>query len=602
MRIVGSEYVDLSGIENELNTYYVSHPDLNLEDLQIYAYITDYSYCPINFGITNNKISLENDEFLDNRQLFVGTKRQFIQEAYLYSSGYTVGSNKLTLSKKFVTAWNSDKFMIFMNGLFIGRNRYRMVIPTRYNNYNTKTIIFDFSLPDKGQIDVIYIDNDEDMDDVPYNRDLRIYAEEVGAAKRGSTVDYGVECLQKHHKSVPSTEYNLYISDSFIGPRRLIKVPYPYDDYPRGKHTFFVFKSDTQHLIQDEDYIISNDGEYITLRYEHRLGDILEEEVIKYITFIFPYLKPSWDGPDYELEASSNKGTGSGISYFIETSISGNTSTGIVTFSPTFTAYELSASNIIVMGNTTYIDSSRYTLLSNNSIRFTDSVDIANCASTRYTMIVFQEKDIINKNSTKYQFETYSITADKDTQYIFKLPRESKELDFIIFKGSLLMDQKYRYIWDKNRSTITLTNSGDYLLKGQTLQIVYLTSKSTLNKYGIRILKMQFELPANGSFTLPSSVYDNLSFNNLNLMLYLDTTYIEPNRYTITNNKVTFIDSADSSISLLKGKLITGLILEKYKNNNSSNSSNGLLAYEYINVQDDRDFIWFDEQISSVHK
>ena len=62
------------------------------------------------------------------------------------------------------TAWNKDKFLIFLNGFYIGRNHYHVIIPSFDNEYLKKNIIFDFPLPDKSQVDIIYMESDEDMD------------------------------------------------------------------------------------------------------------------------------------------------------------------------------------------------------------------------------------------------------------------------------------------------------------------------------------------------------------------------------------------------------------------------------------------------------
>ena len=106
-----------------------------------------------------------------------------------------------------------------------------------------------------------------------------------------------------------------------------------------------------------------------------------------------------------------------------------------------------------------------------------------------------------------------------------------------------------------------------------------------------------------GSVDLPNNIFNNLAFNNSNLMLFINTAYLEQSRYKISNSgRVTFTNPNDTGV-LIPGKMVTGILLEGKKTDglldedDLSHSKNS-----YLSIIDDDTFIWFDEQITKVHK
>ena len=581
MAAIGTEVVDVSSVEKELNDKYANNPNIRINDIVILGYVTDYSYFPIEFNIVDGKITLVNNSILLNRRLFVCSNRQYLNETYTSANkDYTASSNIIELRKSMKTAWNKDKFLIFLNGFYIGRNHYHVIIPSFDNEYLKKNIIFDFPLPDKSQVDIIYMESDDDMDNIPFNRDLKLYHREV--------------FLQDLQYDISN-----YYLESYP-----IKVPYPYDLYPKGPHTFYVFSSEHEHLIQNVDYDFFNGYDYIALRFDRRHLNIPANYLERFISFVFPFVRRDWEETDYNYENTEDSfGTRSGVTYFISESIStdGN---GNIKFSPKFTKYNLTKNNFLLFSNTTFIDPTRYDLISNDHIRMISAYDKADCVSSAYNMIVFSENKVTSNKYTQFTFDIYDVSASVDGQTTFSLPRKSIVEDFMIFRGSVIMDQEDRYIWDKKGQKITLTNPRDALLKGQSIQIVYFRNKDT--KYGknaIVIRKFYVVTTATGYVDLPNNIFNNLAFNNSNLMLFINTAYLEQSRYKISNSgRVTFTNPNDTGV-LIPGKMVTGILLEGKKTNglldddDLSHSKNS-----HLSIVDDDTFIWFDEQITKVHK
>ena len=142
MAAIGTGVVDVSSVEKELNDKYANNPNIRINDIVILGYVTDYSYYPIEFNIVDGKITLVNNSILLNRRLFVCSNRQYLNETYTSANkDYTASSNIIELRSSMKTAWNKDKFLIFLNGFYIGRNHYHILIPSFDNEYLKKNVV-----------------------------------------------------------------------------------------------------------------------------------------------------------------------------------------------------------------------------------------------------------------------------------------------------------------------------------------------------------------------------------------------------------------------------------------------------------------------------
>ena len=119
---------------------------------------------------------------------------------------------------------------------------YRIFIPSDKNNYKDKVIYFNTTIKSRSSIDVYYIECDDNFDQIPFNKDVKIFAKNQYAEENNQTY---------------------------------IQIPYPYDTYPRDDHTFFVFTDEGKYLDQIKDYSTSYDKEYITQRDRYALKDRL---------------------------------------------------------------------------------------------------------------------------------------------------------------------------------------------------------------------------------------------------------------------------------------------------------------------------------------
>lgn len=78
-----SYYSNIEELENEINNMIKCNPEINVDDIQIFAQINENNLYPIEMSVQNNKIAIKNDEYLIGKKLFLGTKRQFIYKSYI---------------------------------------------------------------------------------------------------------------------------------------------------------------------------------------------------------------------------------------------------------------------------------------------------------------------------------------------------------------------------------------------------------------------------------------------------------------------------------------------------------------------------------------
>ena len=99
-------------LENEVNKLFKMNSDLNRNDLQIYAEISDKNLVPISFGYNpDDTINIYGeDELALNKTMYVGSKRQFLYKRF------NIGADTLKLNlnvDEFKTGWNTSRYVVY---------------------------------------------------------------------------------------------------------------------------------------------------------------------------------------------------------------------------------------------------------------------------------------------------------------------------------------------------------------------------------------------------------------------------------------------------------------------------------------------------------
>lgn len=544
---------NVTNLQNLINLRLVDNKEIDKDDIQLFAKINNDNYYPIRYVLdSQGKSHVENSTFLKNKKLFIGSKRQYLYHHYTLSSA----GRKLYLGNEFCSAWNPDKYIVFVNNRLLSRASYNIMVPTDKNKLGKKVIFFFNNIAANIPIDIYYIESDDNFANLPINQDVHIHSKEVFAN---------------------------------VDNQKPVKIPYPYSYYPRDDHTFMVFTEDGQHLNPMIDYKSSEDKEYITLM----KNNAIKKRDINYIIFVFPYCS---SGYEKEGEDKLNlAGKGSGIYFSYSKSIqNGDITSGIVNFTPAFTRYTLESNNYILFGNTTYIDPERFDVISNSQIKFKDPTDILHAGYTDYTMIVFAESKTLFTSQKKFKFVPYKVTASYDGQIEFTIPKSVKKDYFLLFRGSVLMDMENRYYWTNN-DIVRFTNPNDGAKKGTDLVFLFYERTNNVNNAtDLYFEKIEFETTVDGSFLLDPMQTESKIFDKDEIMLFLNGTYLPPERYNLINNKVTFTDKTDE---LLKDKAITGIYLQAEVNMDEKDP-----AHQYLDVIKNKDEIWFDTMVAKTYK
>ena len=248
------QLTDSAEVEKEIEDEYINcgSKDIDPEDIAVYVEIDKDNLYPLDISINDGKVKIKDTYFAADRNLYLGSKRQF-----LYKQMYIDHrSNILKLDGTFRTGWNKDKYLLFKNGYLVNRAIYWVRVSDMENIYGDKLIFSASSFKPGDRIDLFYIESRDDMDLVPYNRDVYMSSKIVTSYKNNQNV---------------------------------VKVPYPNKVYPRGQKQFFIFTKDGIFLDNRYDYTLSDDKEYVSFK-----KDVLPNTG-DFVTFVFPYVRSNFE-------------------------------------------------------------------------------------------------------------------------------------------------------------------------------------------------------------------------------------------------------------------------------------------------------------------
>lgn len=472
--------------------------------------------------------------------------------------------NRLELGPYFKGGWNPEKYIIFANNKLLNRSDYRLMIPAPDNTLKYKVVYFFKKFPAGTPIDVYYVECDDNFSNVPFNKDLTLYAKEIYAAKDN---------------------------------QKVVKIPYPYMTYPRDDHTLMVFTDKGVKLDRVVDFKTSLDRTYITLSDKFALKKKHEN----FLVFIFPYTKADFEIEDEEDAISGKKTTErSGVTFFYSFSkITGDTTSGLVEFDPPFTKYDLDKSDFILFGNSTWIDPDRYDFIDNSHIQFIDPTDKLHAGYCNYIMVIFSENKTNLADRKKYKFTPYPVEATTQGQLEFKFPIaiNDKVMSHLVFRNSVLMDEQYRYTYinDGTEITIKFNNPNDGVKKGCSVTFVTYEPRKAINTADvIRFNVLEFPVDVQNNFKIDPLNIKHIKFTKENVMLFVNGTYMNPDRYNIINNTVHMAKGYDL---ILKDKSITAVYVDATVVPEEDETN---LGTQYVNVVEDNDFIWFEEMEAKV--
>lgn len=276
---------------------------------------------------------------------------------------------------------------------------------------------------------------------------------------------------------------------------------------------------------------------------------------------------------------------------------------GIIKFSPVFTDYKLSKGQFLLFGNGVFIDPSRYEVVDNSTIKLLLPEDIARSRYIGFTMAIIKEQEkeetygnFIGDN-LDYIFTVKKVVATEDKQKKFKVPSIGVEdPQFMVFVGSVSMEMKDEYTYNKSAGLINFNEDDFYVAKGRSVYFVFF-NKNTVPSSGVndylKLVPMRFSVHDYPVLKIPASLSHNIIFNKDNLIIFVNGIYLEPDRFSLEKNKFIILNEADDEIQ--NDTAITAFYLSK-KKSVSDNNIEG--PYSYLDMKEDHDYVWFDEMYS----
>lgn len=232
--------------------------------------------------------------------------------------------------------------------------------------------------------------------------------------------------------------------------------------------------------------------------------------------------------------------------------------------------------SIIIYKNTVMIEHTRYRIVGSNKIEFFDYKDM-NIIGNMCTIQQITDETKYNLHDltdSKYA----QVVATVDQQSVFEIPQvlDSDGLPyryFLVFRGSISMDNEYRYYIDDEYKTITLTHTEDFVPKGSSLTFFFVKLRKS-DVYGPLHVKPMYLYTRTEVYDpndpdklvtrIPIPEFHGLKFTENNCMVFIQDTFVSPQRYRIENNTIItdfddFYFDHDKSVVIVVLKMVNAL-------------------------------------------
>ena len=259
------------------------------------------------------------------------------------------------------------------------------------------------------------------------------------------------------------------------------------------------------------------------------------------LVFVFPYFRPDWDFDDV---IPSNTTVDFNRYYY--------TTTNSVTPANTNLTFNICSgggtiptnSPVYLFMNSTYISPERYIMTSSGATATISFPNETIRPMTKLTLMVESDHKIYNDNDLS--MIVHRIPTTEDHQTIYDIPEPLWEDSFLVFNGSMIVSPD-RYIVTTDHKIIF--NMGDSIDGKWPIMMVFIKNKNeTTANYGkgtmhLKTDYMSFNPKADTkSINVPTNYFHKIKLSTDNCIVFMNSTYIDPERYTIINNVFTMTD------------------------------------------------------------
>ena len=455
------------------------------------------NFFPINSSMnpTKDKLTLQSSAHLST-PLYLVSKKQFIHKRYPAPT-----NNYLELGAEFATAYDSSKFLIFHDGYLMNSIDYTVLCPSIMKKHQIKKHAVYFRYKKLSNLNPKYID-------VYYCCGMGNRAQSSG--------DLIIDCRKTRATANGQLRF---------------RVPYPSKSYPREYTSFFCIKNlmyvDKSRYIIDGDDIVFQDNED-----KFTIGQDL--------VFVFPYYRPDWD-PDDVIPTTA---TVDFTRYYCTTANSVTPANTNLSFTIGSRGTIPANSPVYLFMNSTYVSPERYVITSSGAtttIRFPNETIRP---KTKLTLMV--ESDHTSYANNELSMVVHRIPTTQTNQTIYDIPEPLWEDSFYVFYGSMIVSPD-RYIVTTDHKIIF--NMGDFIEGKWPIMMVFIKNKNenaANTGQGIMHLKTEYmsfnPKTATKSINVPTNYFHNIKLSKSNCIVFMNSTYIDPERYTIVNNVFSMTD------------------------------------------------------------
>jgi len=535
--------------EDHYDQYVLTRPRLDIIDgfSFSYSYSTSSNNGTINFSPSFEHYSLEKNNFL------------------LFGNGHWINPNRFNLSSniKFSFISESDKQQS-------NSTNYTMIIPNEGHSevfkyspvtLNLHTLIATqdnqqtFDLPELTPYSTLLVFNDEGIL-IPVNKRILIKNNQLIFKHSYDYLqqDQSLHVVILDDSNTRDRQYPAFVQDTFnIIPDASKGTPIPSDWYMYENNMLVFFEG--QYLSSDlytiEDHKIFLESNFASQNaitsIQHRkkytlvylASNVIEEywEKVKPPIYAEPTPKriiPKDDPLDF---------TG----YYFDIYESEYDVNGYITYDPGFTAYSLTKADFLLFGNSTFIHPSRYTFNNNKSLRMIDEIDRRHSPFALYNMVIpFSKdaKDFYKEDYVKPKFQIVEIVTTERTNELEFPVLDAEYESVLMFRNSLILPiyDEDRFVIDDINHKFMIVNEADWIPANTTVTFIFMSSKTNTDT---KILLVQDSFKCVDYFTqIPNSIYryPGQKFNKAKMLLYLNGTFVVPERYVMHNNTIFLVD------------------------------------------------------------
>ena len=220
---------------------------------------------------------------------------------------------------------------------------------------------------------------------------------------------------------------------------------------------------------------------------------------------------------------------------------------GYVYYLDSFTGYPLDKSNFLLFANGTWIHPERFEMVDNTGIRFISNRDRYHSEWTHYNIIFPFNQEALNiygKTYARVEFKVVDIYCEYATREVDVPTIEEEYESLLIFRNSLILpiNDEDRFLLDDDNHKFHIINKEDFIPAGTTINFIYMKSSTNSDQ---KILLTQESFKCYGLETvIPKTAYtySDQVFYKDKMLLFLNGTYVDSDRYNIHNNTIYLID------------------------------------------------------------